>query len=223
MRTLRLHSTDDDAAASQKGRQTILKILTAARDVFIEKGYGEFNLKRVSERCGLARGNVTYYFPNRDALLEALLRAVISGYTWDFDHIMADTQSSADEKFVAIVRLIVEDLGTRETSIFFPELWALANRSDYAALEMERLYADARRYLVDLVAQINPDLDDDAREAVALFVSAALEGQTPFVGHGRAHGRRLPQITNIAAASLLATVRSMNGTEVGMQRGAGGT
>lgn len=198
------------------------KILTAARDVFIEKGYGEFNLKRVSERCGLARGNVTYYFPNRDALLEALLRAVISGYTWDFDHIMADSQSSADEKFVAIVRLIVEDLGTRETSIFFPELWALANRSDYAALEMERLYADARRYLVDLVAQINPDLGDDAREAVALFVSAALEGQTPFVGHGRAHGRRLPQITNIAATALLATVRSMNGTEVGMQRGAGG-
>lgn len=205
-------------AASEKGRQTILKILSAARDVFIENGYGEFNLKRVSERCGLARGNVTYYFPSRDALLQALLRAVISGYTWDFDHIMADTKTTPDEKFVEIVRLIVEDLGTRETSIFFPELWALANRSDYAAMEMERLYADARRYLVDLIADINPSLGPDAQQAVALFVSAALEGQTPFVGHGRAHGRRLPQITNIAAAALLETVRSMEGGEVGRQR-----
>ena len=62
MRTLRLNP-DTKGAVSQKGRQTLLKILTAARDVFIENGYGEFNLKRVSEQCGLARGNVTYYFP----------------------------------------------------------------------------------------------------------------------------------------------------------------
>ena len=204
-------------AASPKGKQTILKILTAAQDVFIENGYGAFNLKRVSERCGLARGNVTYYFPNRDALLQALLRAVISGYTWDFDHIVADTETSADEKFVAIVRLIVEDLGTQETSIFFPELWALANRSDYAAAEMERLYADARRYFVDLISEINPDLDADATQAVALFCSASLEGQTPFVGHRRAHRQRLPQIANIAAGALLETVRLMGKTEVGRQ------
>ena len=222
MRNLVIHP-GIKGAASEKGQQTILKILSAARDVFIENGYGAFNLKRVSERCGLARGNVTYYFPNRDALLEALLRAVISGYTWDFDHIMADTEATPDEKFVAIVRLIVEDLGTRETSIFFPELWALANRSDYAAMEMERLYADARRYMVDLIAEINPNLGPDARQAVALFVSAALEGQTPFVGHGRAHGRRLPQIVNIAATALLATIRSMDGSDVGRQRRATAT
>lgn len=214
MRTLRIHPASK-GAASQKGRQTLLKILSAARDVFIENGYGEFNLKRVSERCGLARGNVTYYFPSRDDLLQALLRAVISGYTWDFDHIMADEEISAEGKFVAIVRLIIEDLGTRETSIFFPELWALANRSGYAAMEMEQLYSDARRYLVDLIAEINPDLGPDGQQAVALFCSAALEGQTPFVGHGRTHSRRLPQIANIAANALLETVRSMGQGVVG--------
>ena len=216
MRTLRINP-DTKGAASPKGRQTLLKILNAARDIFIEHGYGQFNIKRVSERCGIARGNITYYFPSRDALLQALLRAVISGYTWDFDHIVADAGRSAEDKFVAIVRLIVEDLGTRETSVFFPELWALANRSGYAAEEMESLYADARRYLVDLIAQINPGLGPDARQAVALFVSASLEGQTPFVGYGRAHGRRLPQITNIAANALLETVRSIDGDDVGGQ------
>ena len=76
---------------------------------------------------------------------------------------------------------------------------------------------DARSYLVDLIAEINPDLGPDAREAVALFVSAALEGQTPFVGHGRAHGRRLPQIANIAASALLQTVRSIGRSDVGRQ------
>ena len=216
MRTLRINP-DSKGAASPKGRQTLLKILNAARDVFIEHGYGQFNIKRVSERCGLARGNITYYFPSRDALLQALLRAVISGYTWDFDHIMADEGTTPEEKFVAIVRLIVEDLGTRETSVFFPELWALASRSDYAAAEMDSLYADARRYLVDLIAEINPSLGPDARQAVALFVSASLEGQTPFVGYGRSHGRRLPQITNIAANALLETVRSIGGGDVGRQ------
>ena len=130
---------------------------------------------------------------------------------------MADESTSPEEKFVAIVRLIVEDLDTRETSIFFPELWALANRSDYAAAEMDSLYADARRYLVDLIAETNPTLGPDARQAVALFVSASLEGQTPFVAYGRSHGRRLPQITNIAANALLETVRSIGGGDLGRQ------
>ena len=213
MRSLRI-SPDCKDVASPKGRQTILKILTAARDIFIENGYSEFNLKKVSEKCGLARGNVTYYFPNRDALLQALLWSVISEYTWDFDHIMARTDASAEEKFVIIVRRITEDLGTRETAMFFPELWALANHSDYAATEMERLYSLARTYLVDLIAEINPGLKPADREAVALFVSAALEGQTPFVGYGRIHRKRLPQITNIAASALLETVRSISGADV---------
>jgi len=194
---------------SEKGQHTVLHILSAARDVFINDGYGAFSIQKVAKKCKLARGNITYYFPSRDKLLHALLRAVIAGYMQDFDHIMAQADTNAEEKFVAIVTLIMEDLGTRETAIFFPELWALANHNKDAAHEMKQLYDKARKYLVDLIKEINPSLNAREAENVGLYVSATMEGQTPFVGYKGTFHKDLPRLTNIAVYSLLLTVKSI--------------
>ena len=61
-------------------------------------------------------------------------------------------------------------------------------------------------------------LDFEPGEAFDRLVGASIHYRiAPFVGHGRAHGRRLPQITNIAANALLQTVRSIDGGDVGRQ------
>lgn len=198
---------------SKKGQDTLLTILSAARDVFIESGYGAFSLKAVAEKTGLARGNVTYYFANRDELLAALLRAIINGYMWDFDHIVA-ADGPNEEKLAKIIRLVIEDLGTKETSDFFPELWALANHNEIAAQEMKRLYDDARRHIVGLVKRINTKLSNDDAEALGLFISASMEGQTPFIGKNRPFNDRLPQIRNIAVYGFVELVKNIEAKDI---------
>lgn len=195
---------------SPKGRETQRVILETALQIFLEYGYGSFSIQKVSEYCGLSRGNVSYYYPTRNALLHDLLQAVVSGYTAEFEEVSRDETLNAEEKFLKIIEMIMMDLSTPETTSFFPELWALANHDEDAKREMELLYRSARIHLTELLKDINPSLTEKERELFGLFVSAAMEGHTPFVGHDREFEGDLESIKNIAAYSFLEAAKSIN-------------
>lgn len=199
---------------SAKGRETQQLIIETALRIFIDHGYGEFSIQKVAHSCGLSRGNVSYYYPTKNALLHSLLQAVVQGYVDEFDEVAADETLSPEEKFLSIIDMIMKDLGTRETSHFFPELWALSNRSKIAMTEMNTLYKKAREHLVELLRPINPRLNARERELVGLFISASMEGHTPFVGSGKEWEDELPAITNIASFSFLSLARSITPNEI---------
>ncbi len=212
MRELKI-TLDPENQLSRKGAFTFLLILTTARDIFINRGYSNFSLQKVAEISGLARGNVTYYFANREALLRALLTSIIRGYIDDFDVIMKE-DSPAEEKFIRVISLIISDLGTRETSLFFPELWALAGHNDVAANAMDELYIHARKCLVELIRQINPQLKKAEHETLALFISAAMEGQTPFIGYNRKYAHKRKNIEKISTYAFLKIVKEIKSESI---------
>ena len=51
------------------------EITAAARGLFSEKGIGRTSIKDVAERAGIARGLVYYYFPDKDALVDAVFES----------------------------------------------------------------------------------------------------------------------------------------------------
>ena len=48
------------------------KILIASKELFREQGFGAPTLNLLAQKIGISRGNLTYYFKDKDALLEAL-------------------------------------------------------------------------------------------------------------------------------------------------------
>lgn len=56
------------------------EIVHAARGLFAEQGIARTSTKEVAERAGVARGLVYYYFPDKDALVDA----VLEGYVGEF-------------------------------------------------------------------------------------------------------------------------------------------
>jgi len=56
------------------------EIVHAARELFAEQGIARTSTKDVAERAGIARGLVYYYFPDKDALVDA----VLDGYVAEF-------------------------------------------------------------------------------------------------------------------------------------------
>ena len=54
------------------------EIAAAARVLFSEKGIGRTSIKDVAERAGIARGLVYYYFPDKDALVDAVFEKAYS-------------------------------------------------------------------------------------------------------------------------------------------------
>ncbi len=58
-----------------KGELRRGEILAEARKVLVDDGYDRFVLREIATRVGVMLGNLQYYYPTRDDLLEAVVRA----------------------------------------------------------------------------------------------------------------------------------------------------
>lgn len=213
MRELKVQQRHEGATSS-KGRRRVSEILHAARDIVVEESAAKLTMRKVAARCGITVGNVSYYFPNKQALLNDLCDAVVQGYADDWDEIMSDPHLTPEEKLIGITRHIMEDLKTKDTTHFFPELWVLANHDPVAADSMEYIYAMERSVFVRLIRQINPGLNAEEQEIVALYISAAIEGMTVFIGYERRWQSRAQGMINIAAKTFLELVKTIKSEDI---------
>ena len=197
-------------ALSKKGNQRIRQILLAALEVLIRHGYHAFTMREVAAQCGISVGNLNYYYASKAGLLADLIDSVWKGYEIEFDKILQSNGPDDPEKALqAVIRLILDDLATKETTVFFPELWAMANHDSDAAKRLDQIYAKVRQVFVALIPQINSTLTENEVEELALFLSASLEGHTMFVGHRKPWAGRRKQISNIAVKGMLDLVRDI--------------
>ena len=219
MQTQRASMRRTGTATYVTGQETAQRILDEARRLFMEDGHGKLTMRRIAKAAGMSPGNLSYYYPTRADLLADLLQYVIDGYIRQLQTLRDEASDDADEQFRAVLGFVFNDLATRETTLFFPELWVLANRDDWIAQQMEKMYAQYRAILVDVIGLINPTLDETRRSDLALMISASIEGHTVFVGHGRPHRARAGQLRNLLIEHFLRLVkdtggpRSANGTK----------
>lgn len=190
-------------AAYEKGQARIEAILDAAAEVLISQGYKKLTLRQIALQAGITVGNLTYYYPGKEALLKDLLYNILHTYLDEMERIVEASGDSPEDRFVAVVNYLIEDLHTQRTTRFFPELWALANHDPYAAELMETMYADERRALGKLIQAINPDLNEQQTRHLALFVSASIEGMTMFIGAGKKQEVALQSMKEMACKSFL--------------------
>ena len=163
----------------------VQQIVAAAETILIRDGYARLSMRAIAHECGISVGNLNYYFRRKNDLLLALIEAVWKRYRDELERLRASGFDSPRDELEAALRFIFKDLGTRQTTVFFPELWALANHERYAAKMMERLYDYEQGVFQALIAQVRPDLTDEEHLRLAVHVSASIEGHTLFVGHGK--------------------------------------
>ena len=167
-------------------------------------------MRAVAAECGISVGNLNYYYANKADLLADLLEIAIQGYNSHFDEILADSDPDLPEQTLErVMRFIVADLGTRDTTVFFPELWALANHDPDASMRMHEMYKNYRRVYDELIPSINPALSAAEVRQVSLVISASLEGHTMFLGYKKPWAKHRQRLCNIAVKGLLDMVRSL--------------
>ncbi|MFJ3671239.1 TetR/AcrR family transcriptional regulator [Streptomyces sp. NPDC090106] len=74
------------------------RILAAALEVFAEKGYHDATISHITQRAGVSRGLLTYYFPGKQNLVDELLDRYLDGVT-----ALTDVTGTPDERLAAII------------------------------------------------------------------------------------------------------------------------
>jgi len=198
-----------------KGHETRELILHAALGIMVEEGYRAMSMRRIATACDMKLGNLTYHFPTREDLVRELLDAVISSYEVEFAAIVQMPGVPPEVRLTEICGLILEDIRTRKTTRVFPELWALSNHDPFVLERVQELYSRARAPLVEIVAEMRPDLEAQDREDLALFISASMEGMTVFAGHEKPFEPRMTALERIAIQSFIAIVRNFRPKGIG--------
>ncbi|MCZ6831569.1 MAG: TetR/AcrR family transcriptional regulator [Gammaproteobacteria bacterium] len=193
---------------SGKGQLTALSILLAAEKLLIDEGYHNFSLRKVAATAGLTLGNLQYYYPSKDALTQAMLDNCIQRYLDRFEQIRAQVGADPEKQFRALIAEIIRDLNTRSTTVFFPELWSLANHDDHAVEFMDAMYDKYRIVLMEVITAINPALSQAQLKRLAVFISASIEGHTMFIGYKKPWARETDNIIEMAAESFLWLIHS---------------
>ncbi len=192
------HSRRAKATPYDKGNMRLKLILDAAKEVFIDQGYNRITLRNIAQKAGITVGNLNYYYKTKEDLLRDLLDMILKSYLDDFERVIAVGGETPIERFESLVRYLIDDLNTTETTKFFPELWALSNHDEYATQLMKRMYDVEREVLAGLIKEANTKLTSDQVDQIALFVSSSIEGMTMFVGSNKSHEGSLESMKKIA-------------------------
>lgn len=83
------------------------RILTAARELFVERG-NDVGVEEIARRAGVGMGTLYRRFPNKDALVEAILRSTVDDIR-ELAVTVAATEPAASALHCFVVRVLAAD------------------------------------------------------------------------------------------------------------------
>jgi AcrR family transcriptional regulator len=212
----------DDAAPPQAGRpgtylrgtETVDAILKAALRVLINEGAGAFTIRRIASECGMKVGNVSYHFPRKELLIQVLLDDLLDSYDKLLEHKVRQPDLSTEERLRVLIVMCLDDIARIRTTRLFTELWALANHNTFIAERVRAFYQRVHDFIGEYVAVLNPALSPDEVQIVSLYISATMEGTTPFSGFEKPWADRMPALTQIATSNLIMLARTITSRDI---------
>jgi len=73
------------------------ELLSAALDLFVEKGYAATRVEEVAQRAGVSKGTLFLYFPSKEELFKAVVRENLSGRFAEWSQEFESYQGSTEE------------------------------------------------------------------------------------------------------------------------------
>jgi len=154
-----------------------LQILNAALSVFSAHGFEAARIDEIARKAGVAKGTIYLYYPNKQAMFEALVRTAAEPLLGDLSLLAKDARLPARELFQRVFALFRKQvLGTERKLIIrlviaegsrFPELAAFHHREVISRM-MAVLMAAAKH------AQRNGELATDGPVHYPQLIAAPL-------------------------------------------------
>ncbi|PWC93541.1 TetR/AcrR family transcriptional regulator [Azospirillum sp. TSO5] len=114
------------------------EIVAAAMDVFAERGFAAARLEEVAARAGVSKGTLYLYFPSKDELFKAVIRAAILPNLQQAEALVAAAGGPCFPVLERLLRMVARLIATTRMAVIprlviaeagnFPELAAFYHR-----------------------------------------------------------------------------------------------
>jgi AcrR family transcriptional regulator len=147
------------------GRQRVAELLQAAAAVFQERGFEAATMAEIAARADANINSLYRFFPNKDAVAEALMRQYTEALQSEYDAVHAHAADAAPEELADILIDLMVKLHPQARALTA----LLDSRTDWMEVR-ERLRALALAGIETALTICAPDLDDKEAEDVAAVV-----------------------------------------------------
>lgn len=161
---------------TRKGAERIANIVETGVEILRSEGFTALTKRRIAKRLGISDGNVSYYFPTRESLWKGVIQYELKSY---YEKYYSDFKAANDDpegRFDEFVKLWFQEYEDRDLRIFFAQLLAFAEVSEFVAHQRDEIYQtfydETRLRIRDLV----PGLGDSELNTRAALIMAMLEG-----------------------------------------------
>lgn len=148
------------------------QIVAVATDVLARDGLDRFVMRRIADLADMKLGNLQYYFPTRDDLLEAVVR---SEFVQDLAAIDAVEQSDPRSRLSGIVDALSSRWFARNGSVYLP-IAVLALHDQRFERIISEIYAEFYTLMSDIVRAIDPSATDATSRQRGFLMTALLDG-----------------------------------------------
>lgn len=112
--------------------------------LFAERGYAGTSLTDIADAVGLTRGAIYYYFKNKEALLEAIVRELTITPAREIEHWRNNTTGTASERMRSFIRMRVLNVLSRQIEMRMVEVTEAALPPD-----LMRRHSAAKRQILN--------------------------------------------------------------------------
>ncbi|GAB4466862.1 MAG: ScbR family autoregulator-binding transcription factor [Armatimonadaceae bacterium] len=171
--------------AADNRRDTIVQI---ARQILAEKGFEGFRVREVAARSGINHATLLYYFPSKEALIQAMVESIIvefgALYSPSTDEKRASPRAELQQHFHGLLKQMQE---TPDVFVVMNELQLRAIRDPEIRSIVQHADKEWFHYLhsvLDLARKqqkVRPDVssEDAARFIMVLFRGMSLRSDPP--------------------------------------------
>lgn len=140
---------------TRKSAQTRERIIRTASELLMERGSSAFQMGEISERCGMSKGALYYYFSDKEDLLKAIFRSEIDALVQAIDEDVAEA-ATGNEALQKVIRTyatrvrsggplamaLVHELVLSRVDAASGKQWGILHIIDLVAEQLERSKAE---------------------------------------------------------------------------------
>ncbi len=164
-----------------------LKIVKAAKQVFLRETDSGFSIRNVAREAGLSMGAVQHFYSTRDKLMAAMLEFVVNEYETAYERVFSGLPFNGEARLLGVIEYLAVDITRAETRQFFFALWALGCHNKPVAALIEEMYSHHRRNLAALIGAARPAFAEERCFEIAMQVAALIDGLMIFTAPGSRH------------------------------------